>query len=110
MMPIWAIRREVFMALGLKPMRYRFDSTAGIVQRETQKVDFGGRRIVRDQKQQPILQAALNGFNIQFDNGDHPVTRLEIVLTEVGIVANTGDTEATATVHFLIRDASGNID
>jgi len=98
------------MGLGLKTIRYRFDSTARIVQTETQKVDFGGRRIVRDQKQTPILQAALAGFDIHFDNGDHPVARLEIMLANVGIVPDTRDTEAEATVRFLIRDASGNID
>ena len=98
------------MGLGLKTIRYRFDSTARIVQTETQKVDFGGRRIVRDQKQAPILQAALVGFDIHFDNGEHPVNRLEIQATGVGIVPDTRDTEAQATVRFLIRDASGNID
>jgi hypothetical protein len=91
-------------------MRYRFDSTARIVQTETQKVDFGGRRIVTDQDQLPILQAALTGFDIHFDNGDHPVARLEIALIDVRIVPDTRDTEAQATVRFLIRDASGNID
>src|SRR5207248_11386459 len=73
-------------------------------------VDFEGRRILRDQKQVPILQAALVGFDIHFDNGEHPVNRLEIQATGVGIVPDTRDTEAQATVRFLIRDASGNID
>lgn len=98
------------MGLGLKTIQYRFDSTAGIIQTETQKVDFEGRRIVRDQRQVPILQAALVGFGIHFDNGDHPVHALEVMVTGVGVVPNTSDTEAQATVRFLIRDASGNID
>lgn len=98
------------MALGLKMKSYLFDSTAGIRQHETQNVDFDGRRILRDVHQRPILQAALAGFDIHFDNGDRPLNQVEVLLADVGIVPGTSDTEAQATVNLLLRDASGHID
>jgi hypothetical protein len=75
-----------------------FDPTSGQIQNEAATVVFNSRVIRAD--------VALNGFDIQFTDGDHHVFR-QIVDASISTVNNN---TVTVAVRYLLRDSSGNID
>ncbi len=85
------------MAIEMRQVNIRFDSTRGQKQRESQTVSFPARV----QK----AEAMLKGFRIRYDNGDHHVLEQEIDL-DTSVSGNS----VTVAADFLLRDSSGNID
>jgi hypothetical protein len=86
------------MAIDFRRTRITFDPTNNQIQYEERTVQFGSRVNRAD--------AALNGFDIQFRNGDHPIFRQII---DAVIVSRNNNT-VTVGVTFLLRDSSGDID
>lgn len=85
------------MAIRFASRTLNFDPTAGQIQVQTVTVPFPGT--VRN------AEAALKGFDITYNNGDHHVLRERIDLN----VAHDSDS-VTVTASFLLRDSSGTID
>jgi len=87
------------MAIQFTTASARFDETAG-PQKENAIAHFNGT--VRN------AAAAINGWSIEFTNGDHPIRkqRINIVDSEIRWDGNT----VTVPVSFLLRDNSGNVD
>jgi len=84
--------------MTFKRTSIRFDPTSGRVQNEPAAVVFGSR-VNR-------AEVAINGFDVQFTDGDHHVFR-QIVDAKIDrIEANT----VFVSVDLLLRDSSGNID
>ena len=50
--------------------------------------------------------AAINGFDVTFNNGDHNFLREKVDISPISVSGRT----ATFTVNMLLRDSSGNID
>ena len=86
------------MPIDFRRTRISFDPTRGREQRETGAVVFP-----TDVRR---AEAALNGYSISYNNGDHPILAQKIDIDVPRISGNTVFVE----VNFLLRDDSGNID
>jgi hypothetical protein len=86
------------MAIDFRRVSITFDPTSGRVQDETATAVFNSRVLRAD--------AALNGFDVQFTDGDHHVFRQTIDASIRTVNNNT----VTVGVRYLLRDSSGNID
>jgi hypothetical protein len=86
------------MPIDFRRTSITFDPTSGQVQNEPATVVFNSRVIRAD--------AALNGFDVQFTDGDHNLFREMIDASILTINNNT----VTVGVAYLLRDKSGNID
>lgn len=86
------------MTLDMRNLNIRFDPTTGRAQRESATAVFGSQ--VRR------ANAALKGFNITFNNGDHNFLREQVDVDVTGINNNTVE----VAVDFVLRDSSGNFD
>lgn len=86
------------MAIQLSATHFEFPSVTGSAQSQTRTVLFNGtvQRAV----------AAMQGFDIRYNNGDHHLLEERVKLTVVGISGNA----VNVTASFLLRDSSGNID
>jgi hypothetical protein len=87
------------MAIAFRRVTLNFDPTSGQEQVQTGTAVFGST--VRS------AQGALNGFDVQFNGGDHHLKRVKVDIDDN--VARNGSS-ATVTVRYLLRDNSGNID
>jgi len=86
------------MAIDFRRVGITFDPTRGQTQNEVATVVFNSRVIKAD--------VALNGFDVQFTDGDHHIFRQII---DAGISTINNNT-VTVRVSYLLRDSSGNID
>ena len=86
------------MPIDFRRTRITFDPTSGREQRETGAVVFPTN--VRR------AEAAINGYSITYNNGDHHILAQKIDVDQPRISANT----VFVDVNFLLRDSSGNID
>jgi hypothetical protein len=86
------------MAVDFRQVRINFDPTSGREQRESGTAVFNST--VRR------ANAALKGFSIGYNNGDHELLRETVDVDVTSIISNT----VTVAVDFLLRDSSGNID
>jgi hypothetical protein len=86
------------MAIDFRRASINFDPTKGQIQSEVASVVFNSRVIRAD--------VALNGFDVQFTDGDHHMFREMIDARIEAIRTNTVDVR----VDYLLRDSSGNID
>ncbi|MBO0358735.1 hypothetical protein J0X19_12320 [Hymenobacter sp. BT186] len=86
------------MAVRFIRDRVVFDPTKGITQTEPRTVTFPST--VR------TAQIALNGFDVQYTDGDHHILRQIVDIGEPRINGNA----VTYDVKLLLRDGSGNID
>ena len=86
------------MALDFRVMGFGFGPVTGKQQVLVGPVDFG----------QPVLRAdaAIKGFESQFDEGDHHV-HAHTVVASIDRIENT---KVFVKVTYLLRDSSGNID
>ncbi len=86
------------MAMDFRRTSIGFDPTSGQIQSEVATVVFAG----------PVRRAdvALNGFDVQYTNGDHHLLR-EMVDASVDSIQNN---TVTVRTNYLLRDSSGNID
>jgi hypothetical protein len=85
------------MAIRFTSRRIDFDPTVGRTQVERITVPFTGT--VRS------AGAALKGFDVTYNNGDHELLR-EVIDLNVEHDTNS----VTVTASLLLRDSSGNID
>jgi len=93
---------NTFQMLQLSRVRVPFPSTTGREQQERRSVSFS--RPVR------VADIAINGWDINFRNGDHHLLQLKIdSLIESIVPAGAGST-VNFRVDVLLRDSSGNID
>jgi hypothetical protein len=85
------------MALQFREGTLLFPPTTGRRQRANTTVVFAG----------PVhsAQAAIKGYNVRYDNGDHHILELEIDL-DTTVTANT----VTVFGDFVFRDSSGTFD
>ncbi len=89
------------MALEIQKLdRIVFDSTTGVFPQELPV----NSRPFRARVQQ--AEVMLQGFHVEFRNGDHHVWREQIDLSVAGINANTVSIRA----RLGLRDSSGNVD
>lgn len=88
------------MSLSLVRRTISFAAQAGGPRRSTVRVGFGG----------PVarVDAALNGFDIGFAAGDHPLMRQQVDVSAAVVAGRPGDVDVTVT--FALRDASGVYD
>ncbi len=86
------------MAIDFRRTRISFDPTRGREQRESGAVVFPSQ--VRR------AEAAINGFYVTYNNGDHHVLAQKIDIDLPRIIGNTVFVDVT----FLLRDSSGSID
>lgn len=86
------------MAIDFRRTSITFDPTSGRIQNEVATVVFNSRVVRAD--------VALNGFDVQFTDGDHHIFR-QIVDASISTVNNN---TVTVAVRYLLRDSSGNID
>jgi hypothetical protein len=86
------------MPIDFRRTRVVFDPTQGREQRETGAVVFPSA--VRR------AEAAINGYAITYNNGDHHILAQKIDVDPPRISANT----VFVDVNFLLRDSSGSID
>ena len=86
------------MPIDFRRTRVTFDPTRGREQRETGAVVFPSA-VQR-------AEAAVNGYAITYNNGDHHILAQKIDVDPPRIVNNTVFDD----VNFLLRDSSGNID
>lgn len=86
------------MPIDFRRTGITFDPTKGQIQNEVATVIFNSRVIRAD--------VALNGFDVQFTDGDHNIFR-QIVDASIPTVNNN---TVTVGVRYLLRDSSGNID
>lgn len=86
------------MPIDFRRTSITFDPTSGQIQNEPATVVFNSRVIRAD--------AAINGFDVQFTDGDHHVFREMIDASILTVNNNT----VTVGVAYLLRDRSGNID
>ncbi len=86
------------MALRFIRDRVVFDPTKNQIQNEPRTVTFPS----------PVrtAQIALNGFDVQYSDGDHHILRQIVDISEPTISGNAVSYRVT----FLLRDGSGNID
>jgi len=86
------------MSIDFRRTSITFDPARGQTQNEAATVVFNSRVIRAD--------VALNGFDVQFTDGDHHIFR-EMVDSRISTVNNN---TVTVGVTYLLRDSSGNID
>ena len=86
------------MAVDFRVGSVRFDPATGGPRQQTVTVVFGSTVVRGD--------AALKGFDVQFNNGEHPVLREEIHLAGVTIQGAT----VQVPVDLAFRDNSGFFD
>lgn len=86
------------MALRFIRERVTFDPTKGQIQVEPRTVVFPGT--IR------TAHVALNGFDVQYSDGDHHLLRHMVDISDPAINGNS----VSYTVSLLLRDGSGNID
>ncbi|GAB4020972.1 hypothetical protein [Spirosoma koreense] len=86
------------MALRFIRDRVVFDPTKGQIQNEPRTVAFPST--VR------TAHIALNGFDVQYTDGDHHILRQIVDISDPTINGNA----VTYNVSLLLRDSSGNID
>ena len=86
------------MPIDFRRTRVTFDPTRGREQRETGAVVFPSA-VQR-------AEAAVNGYAITYNNGDHHILAQKIDVDPPRIVNNT----VFVDVNFLLRDSGGNID
>jgi hypothetical protein len=86
------------MTLDFRLLNINFDPTTGRAQRESATAIFNSRVIK--------AQAALKGFNISFNNGDHNFLREQVDIDVTGVQNNAVE----IAVDFVLRDNSGNFD
>lgn len=86
------------MPLDFASRRITFPSASGGQQTESRTFDFPSR--IRR------AETFINGFNIGFDNDEHPILRTEVNTR----VDNIEDDNVTVVATFSIRDNSGNFD
>jgi hypothetical protein len=86
------------MTIDFRVLNINFDPTSGRAQRESATAVFNSN--IRR------ANAALRGFNISFNNGDHNFLREEI---DIDITAVQNNTVEVA-VDFVLRDNSGTFD
>lgn len=86
------------MPTDFKRGNVQFDPTSGQIQSETGAVVFPSR-VLR-------AEVAINGFDVQYTNGDHNILRQLIDAR----IENVQDRTVFFRVDFLLRDSSGNID
>ena len=86
------------MALDFRSKRIVFGSTQGVEQNETATFNFN-KNVIR-------AEALINGFDIEYTNGDRHILRQKID-TRVTLI-NGSSVEVD--IAFLLRDSSGNID
>jgi hypothetical protein len=81
-----------------RPPSINFDPTKGQIQTEFTSAVFNS--LV------PRAEVALNGFDIQFNNGDHHMLR-EVIDASIDSIQ---DRTVRVRVDYLLQDGSGNID
>ena len=86
------------MAIDFRRGTINFDSTRGQIQSEVTSVVF----------RSPVTRAdvALNGFDVQYTDGDHNLFR-ELIDARIEAIR---DRTVDVRVNYLLRDSSGNID
>lgn len=85
--------------LAFQLVRVNFPVTAGREQAINSAAIFGGS--VR------TAHITLNGFDIRFGNGEHPLVQLKIDCNGPSSITGNG---VFFSVNVLMRDSSGNID
>ncbi len=85
------------MAIDFRRVSITFDPTKGQTQNEAATVVFNSRVIRAD--------VALNGFDVQFTDGDHHVFR-EVIDARIATVNNN---TVTVGVSYLLRDSSATL-
>ncbi len=85
------------MAVKFVTTRVKFDPTSGTMQVEPGNATFKSK----------VLNAglAINGYGIQYDNGDHNVNLIHINVVETSMKIQGND--VSFNVEFLIEDDSG---
>ena len=86
------------MAIVTVKLHFDFPSVTGLQQLQSRQINFG--RTVQN------VAVILQGFNVQYNNGDHHV--LEESIEVSGFVL--GDQVVDVFANILLRDGSGNID
>lgn len=86
------------MAIVMAKTNFAFPNVTGSVQHRVNSINFG--RTVQN------VAVMLQGFNVQYNNGDHHLKQESIQLAIGGNNGGVVNVEAT----FLLRDGSGNID
>ena len=86
------------MAISMAKLHFDFPSVTGPQQLQSRKIDFG--RTVQN------MAVILQGFDIQYNNGDHHVLQESIEVS--GFVLGRSVVDVFAFI--LLRDGSGNID
>ena len=88
------------MTLSFMRKTIAFASQTGGPRRSSVRVSFGG----------PVLRvdAALNGFDIGFSRGEHPLKRQQVDVSAVPVAGRPADVDVTVTL--ALRDDSGNYD
>ena len=76
-----------------------FEKTKGTEASKPVNVSFQGRSVLS-------AEAVLKGYDVQYDDAEHPVHEVKVKLDNVVINGETVKFDA----HALIRDNSGNID
>jgi hypothetical protein len=84
--------------LDLQPLRFDFPPFKGRALVFTKRVGFASK-VTRS-------SAVIRGFDIGFNNGEHPLLRTQIDVSTSFI----SDTAIDVIVNFSIRDNSGNFD
>ena len=86
------------MAIVLAKTNFTFPNVTGAVQHQVRSINFG--RTVQN------MAVILQGFDIQYNNGDHHVLQESIEVS--GFVLGRSVVDVFAFI--LLRDGSGNID
>src|SRR5690348_12528222 len=90
------------MSIDFSVQRANFDMTKGI--RQIQNLTFNfANEVVK-------AEAAINGFDVRFNNADHPLHRLEINCANNPRIIGPGRRSVEVEVAMLLRDHSGEID
>jgi hypothetical protein len=101
------------MPIDFRSTGVKFDASAGHTQKQVATVTFGSR-IIKDSSGKLRVAAALNGFDVSFTGGEHPLHRQIIDISSIEPHkdgANRVDEKAAdITVSYLLRDHSGRID
>lgn len=86
------------MALEFQTIRIDFPSRRDAEQTINRSATFS--RNIRS------VGAAINGFNLRFNNGDHHLLQEKVDISQISF----SDRTATFNVNLLLRDGSGSID
>ncbi len=86
------------MATEIQKLAFSFPSVTGRRQQQIHQLNFG----------RPVKNAfaALAGFEVQYDNGDHHILQEQIQVEVNGV----NGIFVSVAANFLLRDGSGNID